>query len=141
MPSLGLSLFWFVVILAAIPLSLWWVKRSPLGASLGAGARQPVRPVGSFAIGPGQRLVTVEVGEGEARTWLVLGVTGQRISKLHVMPAQVAPQADAAAGVPPAFAQAQKFAAVLQRLRQPAARGAGAPDEADPSSRPTRDPQ
>lgn len=133
MPSLGLSIFWFVVILAAIPLSLWWLKRSPLGASIGGASRQqPVRPVGSFSLGPGQRLVTVEVGEGEARTWLVLGVTGQRISKLHVLPAQALPAAAARPDVPPGYEGAQKFAAVLQRLRQPTSRGAGATDDRDP---------
>ena len=132
MPSLGLSIFWFVVILAAIPVSLWWLKRSPLGASMGASARQAVRPVGSFSLGPGQRLVTVEVGEGDARTWLVLGVTAQRISKLHVLPAQALPAATAKPDVPPGFENAQKFAAVLQRLRQPTSRGAGAPDDRDP---------
>lgn len=132
MPSLGLSVFWFLVILAAIPLSLWWLKRSPLGASMGAAARQPVRPVGSFSLGPGQRLVTVEVGEGDARAWLVLGVTAQRISKLHVLPAQALPAAAAKPDVPPGFENAHKFAAVLQRLRQPTSRGAGATDDRDP---------
>ena len=33
------------------------------------------------------RLVTVEVGQGEQRQWLVLGVTPQGITALHTMPA------------------------------------------------------
>jgi flagellar protein FliO/FliZ len=36
-------------------------------------------------VGPHQRVVTVEVGPEGARTWLVLGVTGQTISCLHSM--------------------------------------------------------
>ena len=63
-------------------------------------------------------VVTVEVGQGEDRRWLVLGVTPQGISTLHTM----APQAEAAGSVPrtaqPAFAQ------LLQRLRQNGARRA-----------------
>jgi flagellar protein FliO/FliZ len=107
----ALSVLWFIVILAAIPLCLWLLKRSPYGAVMGAapaGVQQPVRIVGGLAIGPGQRLLTVEVGQGDARQWLVLGVTGQAISTLHTM----APQAE----LPQAAAQ-PAFAALLKRMQ------------------------
>lgn len=91
MPSVGLSVLWFVVILAMIPVSLWLLKRTPMGAAIGTGAGQPVKPVASMSLGPGQRVVTVEVGQGESRTWLVLGVTAGSINVLHNMPAQAAP--------------------------------------------------
>ena len=43
--------------------------------------------VSAVAVGPQQRVVTVEVGPEDARTWLVLGVTGQSITCLHALPA------------------------------------------------------
>jgi flagellar protein FliO/FliZ len=84
--STGLLILWFVVIVALIPVSLWLLKRSGLASgAMGAGAA-PVRQVAQLNLGPGQRIVTVEVGEGESRTWLVLGVTSQQINTLHSMP-------------------------------------------------------
>jgi flagellar protein FliO/FliZ len=56
-----------------------------------------------------QRLLTVEVGQGEHKTWLVLGVTPSSIQLLHTLPVQEAPPAMEEA--PASFAQA------LQRLR------------------------
>ncbi|WP_208507883.1 flagellar biosynthetic protein FliO, partial [Variovorax paradoxus] len=45
------------------------------------------RLLSAVAVGPQQRVVTVEVGPEGARTWLVLGVTGQSITCLHTLPA------------------------------------------------------
>ena len=83
-----LPFLWFLAILALIPLALWLLKRTPLG---GAAANGVMRVVAQMPIAPNQRLLTVEVGQGEDRRWLVLGVTGAQITTLHVMP----PQADA----------------------------------------------
>lgn len=47
-----------------------------------------------------QRLVLVEVGEGEARCRLLLGVTAQQVSVLHQLPAGPA-DAHPAVGAPP----------------------------------------
>jgi flagellar protein FliO/FliZ len=108
------SLLWFVAILAAIPVVLWLWKRSPAG---GASAQGWMRTVAVLPLSPSQRLVTVEVGSGDNRRWLVLGVTGQQITTLHDM----APQGDApgapAAPAPPAIPFAQLLAR-LQRQRQ-----------------------
>jgi flagellar protein FliO/FliZ len=60
--------------------------------------------VASLSLSPSQRVVTIEVGQGEERRWLVLGVTPSSINTLHSM----APQGDAPLAVPgaaPAFAQ------------------------------------
>ncbi len=103
MHSTGLTVLWFVVIVALIPLSLWMLKRSGVVTGQAAGAMAAVKPVSQFTLGPGQRLVTVEVGQGDARTWLVLGVTAQSITTLHTM----APQGDlpvVSAGPATAFA-------------------------------------
>jgi len=101
------SLLWFGVILGAIPVALWLLKRTPAG---GAASQGLMRTVAVLPLAPNQRLVTVEVGRGDDRRWLVLGVTGQTISTLHEM----APQAGAASPVaPPA-----PFAQLLSRLQR-----------------------
>lgn len=90
------SLLWFVLILAAIPALLWLLKRSPMGARFGTAAPGgAMRNVSTLVLSANQRIVTVEVGQGEERRWLVLGVTAQQITPLHTM----APQADLAAAV------------------------------------------
>ena len=92
----------FLAVLALIPATLWLLKRTPLGGA--AGGLAPMRVVGALPLAPNQRLVTVEVGQGEERRWLVLGVSPAGINTLHTLP----PQADApvASGTPlPLFAQ------------------------------------
>ena len=59
-------------------------------------------------IAPSQRIVIVEVGQDEDRQWLVLGITGQQIRTLHVMP----PQADAGAALQ---AAQPSFSSLLKR--------------------------
>ena len=94
MPASNLisSALWFLAILALIPLALWLLKRTPAG---GATAQGWLRSVAALPLGPGQRVAIVEIGRGDARRWLVLGVTGERIERLHEM----APQEDASAPV------------------------------------------
>jgi flagellar protein FliO/FliZ len=105
--SMFSSLLWFVAILAAIPVALWLLRRTPAGGVAGAGA---LRTVAVLSLSPSQRIVTVEVGRGDARRWLVLGVTGQQITTLHDM----APQDDHAV---PAAPHAAPFAQLLARLQ------------------------
>ena len=103
------SLLWFIAIIVMIPVALWLLKRTPMG---GAGTGHLMRSIASLPISQSQRIVTVEVGSGAERRWLVLGVTPQSISTLHSM----APQDDAvppAAAVPP-----MPFAQLLGKLRQ-----------------------
>lgn len=108
-PSWG-SLLWFAAVLLAIPAVLWFLKRTPLGGAATGAAGTP-RSVAVLPLSAQQRLVTVEVGQGEHRQWLVLGVTPQGITTLHTM----APQAQEAAGTP---APQAAFAQLLHRLRQ-----------------------
>ncbi|MBL0088327.1 MAG: flagellar biosynthetic protein FliO [Ideonella sp.] len=92
----------FIAILAMIPVALWLLKRTPLGAS--AAATAGLRVVAALPLAPNQRLLTVEVGSGDDRRWLVLGVTPAGIRTLHTMP----PQAEvpmAAANASLGFAQ------------------------------------
>ncbi len=102
-PSALTSLLWFIAILALIPAALWLLKRTPAGGSAMQGT---MRTVAVLPLSPSQRLVTVEVGHGEQRKWLVLGVTGQQITTLHEM----APQEEAIAAAPAVTPFAQLLA-------------------------------
>ena len=103
------SLLWFIAILAMIPAALWLLKRTPMGGSASHGL---MRSIAVLPISPSQKLLTVEVGQGDERRWLVLGVTAQSITTLHTMLPQEAPAAPAPALPPLPFAQ------LLGRLRQ-----------------------
>ena len=107
--SMGLSLLLFVAIVAAIPAVLWLLKRSGRFGPA-AGAAGAMRSIAALPLSPSQRLVTVEIGTGAERRWLVLGVTPQSITTLHTM----APQDDAAAPLP--AAPADPFAQLLAKL-------------------------
>lgn len=118
LPS-GLSaLLWFAAVVALIPLALWLLKRTPLGGA-GTGAQGTPRAVALLPLSAQHKLVTVEVGQGEERLWLVLGVSPQGIRTLHTMAPQTSGPA-APAGPPTAA-----FAQLLSRLR-----GTGAGGEA-----------
>ena len=109
------SLLWFIAILAMIPIALWLLKRTPIG---GAGVPGVMRNVATLPLSANQRIVTVEVGQGEERRWLVLGVTAQSITTLHTL--------SPLSNVPPAGATlTPPFAQLLARLRRqdPAAPG------------------
>ncbi|HEY1399155.1 flagellar biosynthetic protein FliO [Roseateles sp.] len=98
-------LLWFLAILALIPVVLWLLKRTPLGGGAMGGQ---LRTVAQLVIAPSQRIVIVEVGQDEDRQWLVLGITGQQIRTLHVLP----PQADAGAALQ---AAQPSFSSLLKR--------------------------
>ena len=101
------SVIWFVAIVALIPFALRMLKRTPMG---GMGVPGVMRSGAVLPLSPQHRLITVEVGRGEERRWLVLGVTAQSITTLHTM----APQEEPAGALPPTPA----FATWLDRLRQ-----------------------
>ncbi len=116
MPETFGPLLAFVLVVAMIPVALWLLKRTPIG---GAGAGRGLRSVGVLALSGTQRIVTVEVGTGVDRRWLVLGVTPAGINTLHTM----APQDDVALGAAtPASSNAavtppSGFGELLARLR------------------------
>jgi flagellar protein FliO/FliZ len=83
MQSTGLMLLWFVVVLALIPASLWLLKRSGWTPKGAAQSPWPMKTLGQLPLGPGQRVVTIEVGSGADRACLVLGVTAHSITTLH----------------------------------------------------------
>ena len=82
MPSAGYV--WMVLLVAALCLVPWGVRALQKKAWLRL--PQPLAPtklVSSLALGPQQRVVTVDVGDGAERVRLVLGVTAQQIVCLH----------------------------------------------------------
>ena len=114
MPSTSLSpLLWFAAIIVMIPIALWLLKRTPLG---GAGSGGVMRTIAALPISPNQRLLTVEVGQGDERRWLVLGVTPGGISTLHTMAPQAEVQTTAPGG-PTNPAAGTPFAQLLGKLR------------------------
>jgi len=81
----------FVLAILSIPFLLkrWQEKRGGLlPGALAAGSNAKL--VSAVAVGPQQRVVTVEVGPEGARTQLVLGVTAQSITCLHTLGGTVA---------------------------------------------------
>lgn len=87
-----LPFLWFLAIVALIPVALWLLKRTPMGGAAAAGV---LRVVAQLPMAPNQRLLVVEVGQGEDRRWLVLGATAQAITTLHTLPPQAEPPAPA----------------------------------------------
>jgi len=73
-----------VGLLALLPWGLRWLQRLQRGKAGGAWLSSDL--ISSVAVGPQQRVVTVEVGPSHARTWLVLGVTAQQITCLQSFP-------------------------------------------------------
>ena len=93
----------FVGAMAALPWLVRRLQQRHAGGALAAGAAS--RVVSAVAVGPQQRVVTVEVGEGAQTVRLVLGVTAQSIQCLHVL------QAPAPADFSAAMAQARSLPA------------------------------
>ena len=84
----------FVVLLAMLPMAVKRFTQRRLG---GMGAElASSKLISVLAVGPQQRVVTVEVGPAGARTWLVLGVTQQSITTLHTLTPVNAPATDVA---------------------------------------------
>jgi flagellar protein FliO/FliZ len=120
LPALGLLL---LMVLLAFALQRW-KKHLP---GIGHQGGPAMRVMNSVALGPQQRLVTVQLGEGADATCLVLGVAPGSITHLHSlpMPAEASvPGTPVAPGTTPAGA----FASRLAQLMNPSsAKGPHAP--------------
>ena len=71
----ALALVIAIILLCTAALKRWQAHRAPHNAHL--------RIVGNTAIGSRERIVVIEIED----TWLVVGVGGGRITKLHERPA------------------------------------------------------
>ena len=78
----------FVAAMAALPWLVRRIQQRQAGSGMAAGTAS--RVLSAIAVGPHQRVVTVEVGPEHSRTVLVLGVTAQQVSCLHVLQSQAA---------------------------------------------------
>lgn len=86
-----LTSFWLVLMVGALCALPWLVKWIQRRTGRGTGARDDaIKLLSVLQLGPQQRVVTVEVGPIEARTQLVLGVTSQSVTCLHVLPCESA---------------------------------------------------
>jgi flagellar protein FliO/FliZ len=108
------SVIWFIAIIAMIPVALWLLKRTPMGGGTGNGQ---LRSIAAMPLSASQRIVTVEVGQGDARRWLVLGVTAQSITTLHTMAPDPA-QAEVSKPFDTSGRTDSVFAHLLGKLRQ-----------------------
>lgn len=115
----------FVGAMAMLPWLVRRVQQRRTEASVSSGGT--ARVLSAVAVGPQQRVVTVEVGPENARTRLVLGVTAQHISCLHVLPTPFAgtiPSSATASSPPfgpaagPSFAT--EIASAVTRSQEPA---------------------
>lgn len=71
----------FLGLLVCTPWIIKLVKQRVQHGAAEAGGQ--VKFVSALAVGPHQRVVTVEVGPEQARVWLTLGVTAQAVTCLH----------------------------------------------------------
>ena len=74
----------FLLVLVCLPSLARWARLR--FASHNGSAEGQCKFVSALAVGPHQRVVTVEVGPESARVWLTLGVTAQNIQCLHSAP-------------------------------------------------------
>ena len=75
----------FLFVIAMIPVALWMMKRAGIGGAAPAGS--VLRHVSQLSLGTSQRVTVVEITVGSERHWLVLGVTGERVTQLASYPA------------------------------------------------------
>jgi flagellar protein FliO/FliZ len=109
------------VVLLIVMVGVAWMlqryRRHLPGVAAQRGPRLQV--IGSLSLGPQQRVVTVQVGEGESGRCLVLGVTPGGVTALHSL-ALPASLPDVSAASPDASAPAPgSFATRLAQLVQP----------------------
>jgi flagellar protein FliO/FliZ len=118
-----------LVLLVLMMLVAWMLQRYRRhlpGTSRHTGPALQV--MNSLALGPQQRVITLQVGQGESGVCLVLGVAPGGITALHTLPLPAA-DAGAAADTNPIEQPAAGFAARLAQLTKPASfvKGSHAP--------------
>jgi flagellar protein FliO/FliZ len=76
-----LSVLLFLAILATLPWAIKWLqKKKSLFDTAPSGQSKLISVI---AVGPQQKVVTIEVGPEGDRKWLTVGVTQQQITLLH----------------------------------------------------------
>ena len=76
-----------LALMVGIAFALKWARGRVPGLAGVAGQQGPaLRVLSSLSLGPQQRVVTVQVGQGEHATCLVLGVAPGAVQTLHSLP-------------------------------------------------------
>lgn len=102
------SLLVLLVMIGALAALPWLLKRWQQHRQVvGGAAPVSAQVLSAVNIGPGQRVVTVQVGQGVEKTCLVLGVTAQNIHCLHVLGQPTAAPQPVPVSFAGAMAQAQ----------------------------------
>jgi flagellar protein FliO/FliZ len=116
------------VVLLVVMIGVAWMlqryRRHLPGVASQRGPRLQV--MNSLSLGPQQRVVTVQLGEGEASLCLVLGVAPGGITALHSQPLPAVDLADTPPGATPA-ASGERFAARLAQMLPRSPQGPHAP--------------
>ncbi|RZL05116.1 MAG: hypothetical protein EOP40_20855 [Rubrivivax sp.] len=95
--------------MVGIAFALKWARgRIPGVAAQGNGPA--LRVLSSLSLGPQQRVVTVQVGQGDERVCLVLGVAPGGVSALHQMPMPAELEMATPGQMPPATGFAARLA-------------------------------
>jgi len=74
----------FILVFLSIPACIKLIRKrlKPLDVR----SSEALQMVAAIAVGPHQRVITLEVGPVGARTWLTVGVTAQSVNFLHSAP-------------------------------------------------------
>lgn len=76
----------FMAVVVSLPfLTRWFLKRNALDPATKTAA---LKIVSAVAVGPSQKVISLEAGQDGNRVLLVLGVTPQQITFLHSLPIQ-----------------------------------------------------
>jgi flagellar protein FliO/FliZ len=102
-----------LALMVGIAFALRWARHRLPGAVGHSGP--PMQVLSTLSLGPQQRVVTVQVGQGDARVCLVLGISPGSVNALHQMPMP----ADLVDATPNPVTPATGFAARLAQLTQP----------------------
>lgn len=101
-----------LALMVGMAFALKWARRRLPGAVGHSGP--PMQVLSSLSLGPQQRVVTVQVGQGDDRVCLVLGVSPGSVNALH----QMALPPELADPATPIVTPASGFAARLAQLTQ-----------------------
>jgi flagellar protein FliO/FliZ len=91
------------VVLLIVMVGIAWLLQRYRRLIPGAAQRSgpALQVLGGVALGPQQRVVTVQVGQGEQAVCLVLGVAAGSITALHQLPMPTAAADPSAPAIPP----------------------------------------